>query len=111
MENKELKKCLAFIKAEAVNTPKGISTRTKVIIPEELVNTIKEEINKHDGSFAINAEQFNLYFGWSMHKSRGNNLQKALNSQYPLGNNNIWKVGLIAKQTLYKFEIKEKIEE
>jgi hypothetical protein len=101
----DIKKALAYIKENASETPKR--TRTGNIIPVEIVNEIKEQIKKYEGSFAVDAKKFNTLFGWDTKYSKSCYLKNKLNDQYPLEKGKEWHVGAIDKGRLYKFEIRE----
>lgn len=102
-----MKKALAFIKEKAEVKPKTTRTGNIFVIPEEIVEEIKTQIEEHDGSFAIPAKAFNVLFGWDSKYNKNYYLKNKLNNQYPLDGELEWHVGCIEKGTLYCFEIRE----
>jgi hypothetical protein len=109
MANKtDIKKAIAFIKNNASVVPETTRQGTEYMIPEEVVNALKEQINKNDGAFAIDRVEFNKQFGWKESATyKSGQLQRKLNKQYPIGDGMEWHVGLIAKKELYKFDIRK----
>lgn len=107
----DIKKCLAFIKANASEVPKTTRIDNEWIFPTQIVEIIKGQIDEHSGSFAIDKEEFNKQFGWNPSNSKSLYLKRKLNKQYPLDYNKRWHVGTIAKGTLYKFEVIDTIVE
>jgi len=106
----DMKKAIAFIKANAVVKPENIRTTQGVPIPVELVNEIKAQIKKNGGSFAIPAKAFNEEMGWNNKYGKSYYLKKKLNADYPLDKQE-WHVGSISKGEFYLFEIREEKEE
>ena len=66
----DMKKAIAFIKANAVETPKTIRSTQETILPVELVTEIKAQIGKNDGSFAVPAKAFDEQMGWNSKYSK-----------------------------------------
>ncbi|MFX0132542.1 MAG: hypothetical protein ACFFDN_02730 [Candidatus Hodarchaeota archaeon] len=110
MTKTDIKKCIAFIKANASEVPAATRGGNEWVIPEEIVAELKSQIEKtEDNRFAINKEDFNRQFGWKPESNHTNTLTKKLNKQYPLENENLeWHVGRVSSDTMYKFSYREK---
>jgi len=108
MVEEDVKKALAFIKANASKVPATSRTGHGRVIPEEIVKELENQIEQNNGAFAIDAKKLNALFGWKDTKYNKNyQLKKMLNIQYPQDEGYEWHVGAIEKGTLYKFEIIE----
>ncbi|MFO7950926.1 MAG: hypothetical protein R6U36_11270 [Candidatus Fermentibacteraceae bacterium] len=107
MKDVETKKAIAFIKENAVDAPKVTRGGTVKKYPEELVNTIRQEIENHDGEFAVKAKEFNEVFGYKGDNLRNYYIKKKLNRDYPFEDEKEWHVGSRNNGEFYVFTIHE----